>query len=71
MQEKKRGNNEDSCYPNVNEFKETKGGIDTLIMVCDGLGGQKSGEVASNLAINIIKEELNNSYQKNSKRNLK
>jgi len=61
---KKRGNNEDSCYPNVNEFKETKGGIDTLIIVCDGLGGQKSGEVASNLAINIIKEELNNSYQK-------
>ena len=61
---KKRGNNEDSCYPMVDKLKETKSGIDTLVMVCDGLGGQKSGEVASNLAIDIIQKELNNSYQK-------
>jgi len=61
---KKRGNNEDSCYPPVDKLKETRSGIDTLVMVCDGLGGQKSGEVASNLAIDIIQKELNNSYQK-------
>lgn len=61
---KKRENNEDSCYPSVDKLKETRSGIDTLVMVCDGLGGQKSGEVASNLAIDIIQKELNNSYQK-------
>ncbi len=61
---KKRRNNEDSCYPSVDKLKETRSGIDTLVMVCDGLGGQKSGEVASNLAVDIIQKELNNSYQK-------
>lgn len=61
---KKRGNNEDSCYPKVDQLKETNSGIDTLVMVCDGLGGQKSGEIASNLAIDTIQKELNNSYQK-------
>lgn len=54
----KRGNNEDSCYPAPETFKETDSGIDTLAIVCDGLGGQEGGEIASNLAIKTLQREL-------------
>lgn len=67
---KKRKHNEDSCYPPANQIKQTKEGIDTLVIVCDGLGGQKSGEVASNMAIKIVQEELKKSYEKTIKKNL-
>ncbi|WP_373478567.1 PP2C family serine/threonine-protein phosphatase [Geminocystis sp.] len=67
---KKRGNNEDACYPETNILKETRSGIDTLAIVCDGLGGQEAGEVASNLAIEIIQKELENDYKKTLKETL-
>lgn len=58
---KKRGQNEDACYPSPKIFKKVSEGIDSLAIVCDGLGGQDSGEIASKLAIKIISEELINS----------
>ena len=58
-----RKNNEDSCYPAVNKLKETRKGLETLSIVCDGLGGQDKGEVASELAINIIYRSIQNSYK--------
>ncbi|HIK38060.1 MAG: protein phosphatase 2C domain-containing protein [Geminocystis sp.] len=67
---KKRKHNEDSCYPPTNELKNTKSGIDTLVIVCDGLGGQKSGEIASNMAIKIVQEQLKKSYEKTLKETL-
>ncbi|MBE9222901.1 serine/threonine-protein phosphatase [Cyanobacterium stanieri LEGE 03274] len=64
---KKRGNNEDACYPPALELKENVTGINTLTIVCDGLGGQKGGEIASNLAIDTLGKELNQIYQKQLK----
>lgn len=67
---KRRDKNEDYCYPPTDILKETKSGIDTLTMVCDGLGGQQSGEVASNLAVEIIQRELKQAYEKTFKETL-
>ncbi len=61
---KKRGNNEDSCYPTPQNLRNTRSSLDTLNIVCDGLGGQEDGEIASAMAIDIIKNELENSYKK-------
>lgn len=40
-----RENNEDSCYPLVGHANS----CDRLFMVCDGVGGQEAGEVASQI----------------------
>ena len=64
---KKRGNNEDACYPPALELKENVSGINTLTIICDGLGGQKGGEIASNLAIKTLEQELTQIYQKQLK----
>lgn len=64
---KKRGKNEDACYPPPLELKENVSGISTLTIICDGLGGQKGGEVASNLAITTLETELKQIYQKQLK----
>lgn len=45
----KRDNNEDSYYIDPDE---------KLFMLADGMGGHLAGEYASNLAIKVIKEEL-------------
>ena len=58
-----RKNNEDSCYPTVDKLKKTTRGLETLTIVCDGLGGQDKGEVASELAINTINRTIQNSYK--------
>lgn len=60
----KRGNNEDSCYPLPEQIKTCTNKIDSLTIVCDGLGGQQGGEIASKLAINILEKELTSSYEK-------
>jgi protein phosphatase len=67
---RKRKKNEDNCYPEPGIKKENRAGIDTLTIVCDGLGGQKAGEIASDLAIKILQKELNKSYQQNFKETL-
>jgi protein phosphatase len=61
---KKRRQNEDACYPFPKNLKTVSDGIDTLTILCDGLGGQEGGEIASQLAIKIIKRELTNYYIK-------
>ena len=63
----KRNKNEDACYPSPMEIKRKSSGIETLTIICDGLGGQKSGEVASHLAIEVLQKQLNESYQKQLK----
>lgn len=67
---KKRKNNEDACYPPVDSLKEIKSGIDTLTIVCDGLGGQEKGEIASSLSIEIIQKQLEKDYKKTLKETL-
>ena len=44
-----RDNNQDSYFVSVNEDIP-------LFVVADGMGGHKAGEIASNMAINIIKD---------------
>ncbi|GAP97947.1 PP2C family protein-serine/threonine phosphatase [Leptolyngbya sp. NIES-2104] len=48
-----RQTNEDACYPSSGTS-----GNQPLIIVCDGIGGHEGGEVASNLAIQTIVDEL-------------
>ena len=49
-----RDHNEDACYPAAGQLVESHGGLDTLTIVCDGLGGQDGGEIASQLAIQAL-----------------
>ncbi|MGG6269805.1 protein phosphatase 2C domain-containing protein [Leptolyngbya sp. AN03gr2] len=48
-----RQSNEDACYP-----PSGTSGDQSLVIVCDGIGGHEGGEVASNLAIQTIVQEL-------------
>jgi protein phosphatase len=66
----KKPNNEDACYPPPNQLIEAQRGFETLSIVCDGLGGQDAGEVASNLAVNIINLKISSYYQYSEKRTL-
>ncbi len=52
-----RDRNEDACYP-PSSSGTTAPGDRTLAIVCDGLGGHDSGEVASMLAIQTIQTKL-------------
>ncbi len=53
-----RQRNEDACYPSskgtLNKPPESK----AMSIVCDGIGGHEGGNVASNLAIKTIEQEL-------------
>lgn len=51
----KRANNEDCVYPE--KGAATSG--DTLFMVCDGVGGENKGEVASEIVCTSIRDYLN------------
>ncbi|MBR8829409.1 MAG: protein phosphatase 2C domain-containing protein [Gomphosphaeria aponina SAG 52.96 = DSM 107014] len=55
---KVREHNEDACYPPPGKKVSATGGRDGLAIVCDGLGGQAGGEIASELAINSLREKL-------------
>jgi protein phosphatase len=51
-----REHNEDACYPTHNTLVQDTS--DTLAIVCDGVGGHASGEVASATAIAALTDHL-------------
>jgi protein phosphatase len=53
-----RDHNEDACYPNENELVKIDGREKALAIVCDGIGGQEGGEIASRLAIDSLRQEI-------------
>ncbi|NJK39195.1 MAG: SpoIIE family protein phosphatase [Oscillatoriales cyanobacterium RM2_1_1] len=53
-----RTQNEDACYPADRAVLSVPGNSPSLAIVCDGIGGQEGGEIASQLAIEILQEEI-------------
>ncbi len=56
---KTRQNNEDSCYPTHESYLEIDAKKNNPIaIVCDGIGGHEGGEIASQITIDFLQEEL-------------
>ncbi|WP_413163393.1 PP2C family protein-serine/threonine phosphatase [Capilliphycus salinus ALCB114379] len=55
-----RSQNEDACYPDRDTLIQVPGNSQALSIVCDGIGGQEGGEVASQLAIGVLRQQLEN-----------
>lgn len=53
-----RQRNEDACYPPSGSVISKPPLSTALAIVCDGIGGHEGGNVASNLAIETIQQEL-------------
>jgi protein phosphatase len=53
-----REHNEDACYPEAERAITSDPESEVLAIVCDGIGGQEGGEIASCLAIETLQEEL-------------
>lgn len=53
-----RTHNEDACYPPSGTVFAGSPGSSACAIVCDGIGGQDGGEVASELAIAVLQEKL-------------
>jgi protein phosphatase len=57
-----RDHNEDNCYPPSGQLLEIQPPDKPLAIVCDGIGGHEGGEIASQEAIDYLREEVNNLY---------
>lgn len=53
-----RQHNEDACYPPGGTTITKPPASKALAIVCDGIGGHEGGEVASNLAIETIQQQV-------------
>jgi serine/threonine protein phosphatase PrpC len=53
-----RQRNEDACYPPAGTVQTLLSAQDPLVVVCDGIGGHQGGDVASNLAIEAIQQQI-------------
>lgn len=53
-----RNHNEDACYPPNGQLCKELIYDNPLAIVCDGIGGHEGGEVASELAIEALREQL-------------
>ncbi|MDJ0843139.1 MAG: serine/threonine-protein phosphatase [Crocosphaera sp.] len=53
-----RSHNEDACYPQAGELVEPTAQDPNFTIVCDGVGGQDGGEIASGLAIDTLVAEI-------------
>ena len=53
-----RSHNEDSCYPHSGELVDPPTDQPNFTIVCDGVGGQDGGEIASGLAIDTLAQEI-------------
>lgn len=53
-----RDHNEDACYPDRDRLVKINGRESALAIVCDGIGGQEGGEIASQLAIEALRDEI-------------
>ncbi|TAG73091.1 MAG: serine/threonine protein phosphatase [Oscillatoriales cyanobacterium] len=53
-----RAHNEDACYPPDGTVFAGIPGSEACAIVCDGIGGQDGGEVASELAITVLRDKL-------------
>ncbi len=52
-----REHNEDACYPENRTLIRSESQGEIIGIVCDGIGGQDAGEVASELAVNSLVEQ--------------
>lgn len=53
-----RSHNEDACYPDGGKLIQVPLAEPALAIVCDGIGGQDGGEVASSMAIDVLRQEV-------------